>query len=80
MFFISSKKLFSFSRYSIFCNFSPSFPHFPDCKGYKHDDIIKFKIYLGSGSKAMADRENKSGRWKYKNLNNSRTKKAFWMK
>ena len=32
-FFISSKKLFSFSRYSIFCNFFPSFPHFPDSKG-----------------------------------------------
>ena len=33
MFFISSKKLFSFSRYSDFCNFFPSFPHFPDSKG-----------------------------------------------
>ena len=33
MFFISSKKLFSFSRYSNFCNFLPSFPHFPDSKG-----------------------------------------------
>ena len=32
MFFISSKKLFSFSRYSHFCNFFPSFPHFPDSK------------------------------------------------
>ena len=31
--FISSKKLFSFSRYSNFCNFFPSFPHFPDTKG-----------------------------------------------
>ena len=31
--FISSKKLFSFSRYSNFCNFFPSFPHFPDPKG-----------------------------------------------
>ena len=29
----SSKKLFSFSRYSNFCIFSPSFPHFPDSKG-----------------------------------------------
>ena len=27
--FISSKKPFSFSRYSSFCNFCPSFPHFP---------------------------------------------------
>ena len=33
MFFISSKKLFSFSRYSDFCLFSSSFPHFPDSKG-----------------------------------------------
>ena len=30
MFFISSKKLFSFSRYSNFCIFSASFPLFPD--------------------------------------------------
>ena len=33
MFFISSKRLFSFPRYSNFCNFSSSFPHFPDSKG-----------------------------------------------
>ena len=33
MFFISSKKLFSCSRYSSFCNFFPFFPHFPDSKG-----------------------------------------------
>ena len=31
--FISSKKLFSFWRYSDFCNFFPSFPHFPNTKG-----------------------------------------------
>ena len=31
-FFISSKKLFLFSRYSNFCNFFSSFPHFPDSK------------------------------------------------
>ena len=31
--FISSKKLFLFSRYSNFCNFFPSFPHVPDSKG-----------------------------------------------
>ena len=30
---ISSKKLFSFWRYSNFCNFLPSFPHYPDSKG-----------------------------------------------
>ena len=33
MFFISSKKLFLFSRYSFFCNFFASFPHFPIQKG-----------------------------------------------
>ena len=38
MFFISSKKLFSFSRYSNFYNFSPSFPHFS-----------RFKRTYGSG-------------------------------
>ena len=30
--FISSKKLFLFLRYSNFCNFFPSFPHFLDSK------------------------------------------------
>ena len=33
MFFISPKKLFSFARYSSFCNFFPSFPCFSDPKG-----------------------------------------------
>ena len=33
MFFISSKKIFSFSRHSNFCIFSSSFPYFPDLKG-----------------------------------------------
>ena len=33
MFSISSKKLFSFSRYSLFCIFFPSFPQFSDSKG-----------------------------------------------
>ena len=33
IFFISSKQLFSFSRYSNFYNFFPCFPHFPDSKG-----------------------------------------------
>ena len=33
MLFISSKKLFSFTRYLNFCNFSPSFPRFSDLKG-----------------------------------------------
>ena len=31
--FYSSKKLFSFSRYSNFCDFFPFFPHFLDSKG-----------------------------------------------
>ena len=31
MLFISSKKLFSFWRYSNVCNFCPSFPHFQTC-------------------------------------------------
>ena len=33
MFFISSKKLFRFSRYSNICIFRSSFPLFPDSKG-----------------------------------------------
>ena len=41
------------------------------------DDVINFKIYLGSSSKAIAGREKKRGRWKYKYLNISRTKRAF---
>ena len=36
-----------------------------------------FKVYLGSMPKAMADREKKKGREKYKNLNISRTKRAL---
>ena len=40
-------------------------------------DVINFKIYLGSSSQAMSDREKKRGRWKYRNLNISRTKRAF---
>ena len=34
MFFISSKKLFSFSRYLDFCIFFSSFPQLPDSKGH----------------------------------------------
>ena len=33
VFFILSKKLFSFLIYSIFCIFPASFPHFPDKTG-----------------------------------------------
>ena len=39
--------------------------------------ITNFKIFHGSASKAMADRDKKRGRQKYKNLNISRTKKSF---
>ena len=35
---------------------------------------LNFEIYLLSTSKAMADREKKRGRWKYRNLNISRMK------
>ena len=44
---------------------------------YAVDDVINFKIYLRTACKAMADREKKRGRWKYKNFNISRTKRAF---
>ena len=40
MFFISLKKCFSFSRYSNFCNFSPSFPQFPDLEGQMEVEYI----------------------------------------
>ena len=42
------------------------------------DDIINFKIYLGSSSKAIAGREKKTGRSKYKNLNISREQKELF--
>ena len=38
MFFVSSKKLFSFSRYSNFCSVFHSFPHFPDLKGQMEEE------------------------------------------
>ena len=41
------------------------------------DGVMNFKIYLGSTAKAMADREKKRCRPKYKNLNISRMKGAF---
>ena len=43
-------------------------------------DVINFKIFLKSTSKAMADRGTKRGKQKYKNSNISRTKRAFYMK
>ena len=42
------------------------------------DGVTNFKIYFCSSSKAMADREKKRGRQKYKiNLNILRTKRDF---
>ena len=62
---VSMSYLFSFSRYQVKCVLS------------SYSDVINFKIYLGSSSAAMADREKKRGRWKYKNLNMLRMKRAF---
>ena len=41
MLFISSKKLFSFSTYSNFCNFFLSFPQFPDSNREMKVELIK---------------------------------------
>ena len=38
---------------------------------------VTFKIYLGSNSRAMADKEKKRGRWKHKKIIISRMKRAF---
>ena len=65
---VSMSYLFSFSRYQTKCVIKFLFAVI---------DVINFKIYLGSSSKAMADRDKKRARWKYKNLNYSRTKRAF---
>ena len=51
---------FSFSRYQTKCIIKFLF---------KQCRVINFKIYLGSSSKAMVDREKKRRRWKYENLN-----------
>ena len=42
----------------------------------ENDDIMNFKIFLGSISKAMADMEKKN-RGKYENWDISRMKRAF---
>ena len=44
---------------------------------YTVDDIINFKIYLQTTFNTMADREKKRERWNYRNLNFSRTERAF---
>ena len=47
MFFISSKKLFSFSIYSNFCIFSSSFPLFPESKGQMEVQDIGLHKFAG---------------------------------
>ena len=47
---------------------------------YAVDDVIIVKIFLGSTSKAMVDREKKRRGQKYKNLNILKIKRAVLMK
>ena len=67
-----------------------SMPYLFSFSGYQTKCVIKFfcrqfmtsktfKIYFGSSSKAMTDREKKSQRLKYKHLNANilKMKKAF---
>ena len=70
---VSMSHVISFSRYQTKCVVKFLFRQFMQ-------SYINLKIFLGSISKAMADREKKEGRRKYKNLNISRTKSAYWMK
>ena len=44
---------------------------------YTVDDIINFKIYLGSTSKGTADKEKMRGRRKYKKLEYLENEKSF---
>ena len=44
------------------------------------DDVINFITYPQSSSKAIAEMEETSGRWKYQGLNILRTKRAFEIK
>ena len=48
MFFISSKKLFLFSRCSNFCKFIPSYPHFPDTKGQIEAEYLRKMFFISS--------------------------------
>ena len=63
---ISVSHLISFSRYQTKCTYLHSW--------WRH---INFEIFLGLTAKAMADTGKKRGRQKYKNVNISRTKRAF---
>ena len=47
---------------------------------YTIDDVMNFKVYLRSSSKAMVDGQKKREGQKYKKLNISKTKRAFQMK
>ena len=38
---------------------------------------MNFKIYLGSSSKAMADREKTRGRWEHKKIKYLENEKSF---
>ena len=58
--------LFSFSRYQTKCIIK-----------FLFRQLMMSQTYLGSSLKAMGDREKKRGRWKYKNLNISRTERVF---
>ena len=64
---VSMSHLISFSRYK----------HCYLVLMYKFDDVMNLKIFLGSTSKAMADREKKRERQKYKNWSISRMKIAI---
>ena len=44
---------------------------------YLVDEIINFKIFLGSSSKAMADREKKRGRCKIQKFKYLKNEKSF---
>ena len=45
------------------------------------DDVMNFKIYLQSSSKAMADRQNKSEEQKYKTwISSEREELSGWNK
>ena len=70
--------LISFSRYQTKCVITFLFRQLMTLETIKIYKIINIiKIYLASSSQAMADREKKSGKCKQKNLNISRTKRAF---
>ena len=66
---VSMSNFFTFSRYQTKCVTNIFFRQI--------DDAINFNIYLRSASKAMADRDKKRGRKKWKKLNIFRTKRAF---